>query len=131
MALLVCYIPTPEGEAALDWSLAHALDKNEELFVLNVSRGEAVLEARRVYDDQARELEKRLVASGVTYTLRRVTHSGDAADQVLAVAKEIDPEQIVIGLRKRSMAGKVLWGSTAQRIMLHADHPVTAVKAAH
>jgi nucleotide-binding universal stress UspA family protein len=55
-------------------------------------------------------------------------HSGEVADEVLRVAREIDASVIVIGLRKRSAVGKLLMGSSAQRILLDADRPVLAVK---
>ncbi|SOD98198.1 universal stress protein [Blastococcus haudaquaticus] len=53
---------------------------------------------------------------------------GDAADEVLRVAQEVSASVIVIGLRKRSPVGKLLMGSSAQRILLDADRPVLAVK---
>jgi nucleotide-binding universal stress UspA family protein len=56
-------------------------------------------------------------------------HSGEIADEVLRVAQEVDASVIVIGLRKRSPVGKLLMGSSAQRILLEADRPVLAVKS--
>ena len=52
----------------------------------------------------------------------------EASEEILAVAKEHRAELIVIGLRRRSPVGKLLMGSTAQRVLLDAACPVLAVK---
>jgi nucleotide-binding universal stress UspA family protein len=44
------------------------------------------------------------------------------------VAGTVDASVIVLGLRRRSPVGKLLMGSTEQRILLDADRPVLAVK---
>ncbi|MBC7307670.1 MAG: universal stress protein, partial [Dietzia sp.] len=44
-------------------------------------------------------------------------------------AHELGADMIVIGLRRRSPTGKLLFGSNAQRILLEANCPVLAVKA--
>ena len=55
-------------------------------------------------------------------------HDGDLADEVVRVAGKVDASVIVIGLRRRSPVGKLLMGSTEQRILLDADRPVLSVK---
>jgi nucleotide-binding universal stress UspA family protein len=75
-----------------------------------------------------RALVQRGAAAGVDVEVHQEAHTGDVADEVVRVAGAVDAEMIVIGLRKRSPVGKLLMGSTAQRILLDADRPVLAVK---
>jgi nucleotide-binding universal stress UspA family protein len=49
---------------------------------------------------------------------------------VIDVAVEVDASVLVIGLRHRTAVGKLLMGSTAQRILLDCPCPVLAVKDA-
>lgn len=53
---------------------------------------------------------------------------GDPADEVVAYASEIDASYIVVAGRKRSPAGKALFGSVAQSILLNADRPTVTAK---
>lgn len=130
MTILVGYIPSPEGEAALNRAIEEARVYATDLVVLNVARGEAIRERRRLYEEQTENLEARLNASGVPYTLKREVKPGEAGDAVLEAARELNADRIVIGLRRRSPTGKFLFGSTAQHILLEAPCPVVAVKAA-
>lgn len=50
--------------------------------------------------------------------------SGDPAQEILDVAEEADADLIVVGGRKRSPAGKALFGSVTQSVILNADRPV-------
>lgn len=49
---------------------------------------------------------------------------GDVTSEILAEANELDPRFLVISGRRRSPAGKAVFGSTAQRILLNAQCPV-------
>lgn len=49
---------------------------------------------------------------------------GDITAEILAEAAELDPRYLVISGRRRSPAGKAVFGNTAQRILLNADCPV-------
>ncbi|MDB2223505.1 universal stress protein [Halorubrum ezzemoulense] len=53
--------------------------------------------------------------------------SGDPGEEILAAATDIDADLICVSGRKRSPAGKVVFGSTTQALVLNADRPVLAV----
>jgi nucleotide-binding universal stress UspA family protein len=50
------------------------------------------------------------------------------SDYVVQVAQRRDARLVVLGLRARTAVGKLVFGSTAQRILLDATCPVLAVK---
>lgn len=56
--------------------------------------------------------------------------SSDLTDAVLEVAERAGATRIVVGLRRGSPVGKLIVGSSAQRILLDAPCPVLPVKAA-
>ncbi len=81
-------------------------------------------------DDRLERLTEKLNESGVEthLDLQHGLH-GSAATAILAKAKELDAELIVLGLRPRPTIEKVLMGSVAREVMRHADAPVLTVKA--
>jgi nucleotide-binding universal stress UspA family protein len=51
-----------------------------------------------------------------------------AGEDLVLLAKENKVDEIIIGVRRRSKVGKLLFGSTAQYVILTADCPVVSVK---
>ena len=63
----------------------------------------------------------------VEYTIQE--DSGEVAADILADAEELDVDEVVLGGRKRSPAGKILFGSVTQEVLLNTDRPVTVTTA--
>lgn len=129
MSIVVGYIPTQEGEAALTRAIHEARRNKTRLVVVNSSRGDTCVDQRFVPVDEAAALTGRLEAAGVEHTLLQPLRGHDAAGELLDAAAHHGADLIVIGLRKRTPVGKLIMGSTAQRILLQAECPVLAIKA--
>lgn len=52
----------------------------------------------------------------------------DVGEAIVTVANEVDADRVFVGGRKRSPAGKAVFGSTAQHVLLNVDAPVTFVR---
>jgi nucleotide-binding universal stress UspA family protein len=128
VTVLVGYVPSSYGEAALSAAVAEAARRQERLLVVNMSRDDVLADAHRAADGQLDRVRRDLGELGVEFEVRRVEEGSDASDALLAVAKEVDASVLVIGLRHRTPVGKLLLGSNAQRILLEASCPVLAVK---
>ena len=130
MAIVVGFVPRPEGHAALDRAIAEAKLRGARLVVLNVSRGDALVDSRYASSSDWDAVKAKLEESGVEHEVAQSVEARDPADQLLRVAEETNAELIVIGLRRRTPVGKLIMGSAAQTVLLDADAPVLAVKAA-
>ncbi|MEO7448011.1 MAG: universal stress protein [Humibacillus sp.] len=129
MTILVGYIPTPQGEAALAAAITEAKAHGDDILVINMSRDDKLVDSRRAAGSVIDRLDADLVESGVPHEVRRIEHGSDPADQLLSVIEQERPRLLVIGIRHRTAVGKLLLGSTAQRLLLDATCPVLAVKA--
>lgn len=129
MTIVVGYVPRPEGRAALRRAVAEANLRGDDLLVLNAARGQAWTEAGVATEQDLDEVRAELDGAGVRFDVRQVIEGRDPADEVIDAAQEAGAQLIVIGLRRRSAVGKLIMGSTSQRILLDAACPVLAVKA--
>jgi nucleotide-binding universal stress UspA family protein len=130
MNILVGYIPTPEGIAAVDWAIAEAQQHDAALFVLNTGKDGNYADPQFATAEDIDALDAQLGQAGVPHTMLRPTDGVSAADSLLSAAEQNDADLIVIGVRRRSPVGKLITGSTAQAVMLGADCPVVGVKPA-
>jgi nucleotide-binding universal stress UspA family protein len=132
VAVVVGYVPTKEGRAALRRAAEESLLRHSRLIVINSSRGGKDFDAEEGvrFESELRTIEGRLDAAGVNHEVRQLVRGNDPSEDLIAVAEEVGAEFIVIGLRRRTPVGKLILGSNAQRILLDASCPVLAVKAA-
>lgn len=129
LTIVVGYLPNELGRAAVRAAVDEARLRGAFVLVVNTSRGDAYVDHHLADPEQLSELEAMLTASGVPHQVVQRVGLGEPADEILDAAKEAGAALIVIGLRRRSAVGKLLLGSTSQRILLDGPCPVLAVKA--
>lgn len=122
MTVLVAYAPAPEGREALTEGIKEAHLRKSDLLIVNIGRGHHDLETKEL-----QELENQLTAAGLTLTIES-SILADPGDAVIQIAQDRNVEMIVVGLRHRSMVGKLILGSTVQRILLDSTCPVLSVR---
>ena len=52
----------------------------------------------------------------------------EAGEDLVQLASEQQVDEVIIGVRRRSKVGKIIFGSTAQFVVLNAPCPVVTVK---
>ncbi|MFI7584130.1 universal stress protein [Kocuria sp. M1N1S27] len=128
MTVVVGYLPTAPGHAALDAAILEAERRGTDLMVVQPRpRRQPSPEAGTDVDIA----QERLSRAGVRYELREPAHDSDPADVILDTAREHQAELIVLGIWKRSPVGKIIMASTAQRVLLESPCPVLCVKAVY
>lgn len=130
MSIVVGYIPTREGRAALRRAAVECELRRTPLVVIDSqSDGKYDAEDTLRFETALEGIRTRLADAGATVEVRQLGASKEAAEGLLEVAESSEAELIVIGLRRRTPVGKLILGSNAQRILLDATCPVLAVKA--
>jgi nucleotide-binding universal stress UspA family protein len=128
MTVVVGWTSDARGHAALVRGAQEARAHGERLVVVNASSGTSMVDDRFAGTAEVAEARALLDSLGVVADVRQPVVR-DVTDALLAVAEEVDASVLVIGIRHRSPVGKLIMGSTAQRILLDARCPVLAVKA--
>ena len=133
MKILVGYLKTPEGTAALERAAEEARLRQAKLVVLHSMRGGTRDEGEEVltYREALEQVEADLGDRGIDFEVRELVRGNTPAQDLIEFSSEQDVDLIVIGLRRRSPVGKLVLGSNAQDILLQADCAVLAVKADH
>lgn len=135
MTIVVGYLPTPEGRAALTHAAQEAILRRQPLILVDISHHGSRLDAHHGGPPEgasmpadAEEIRTQLAAENLQ--LRIHPPAGlEPSDELIRAAQETDASLIVIGLKHRTAVGKFLLGSYVQRVLLEAECPVHSVKA--
>ena len=75
-----------------------------------------------------KDAEMMCTACGIDCKIIMSEQKQTPAENIVQYAVENEIEEIVIGLRKRSQLGKLLFGSTSRQVVIEAPCPVLVVK---
>jgi nucleotide-binding universal stress UspA family protein len=126
MTIIAGYLATPEGVAGVRRAGEEAILRRRSLWVVDMST-QRVLVDERTLPAEVDAVRQQVVDAGLEFHLEPSTVL-DPDDAIVRTAQRRGGELIVIGLRSRNPVGKLLFGSVAQSVILHADCPVLVVK---
>lgn len=104
------------------------VEADDQVYVLNSLPGGDETSTAAVEEGEA-ALDAMVEGLGPDVSVERhqFVRGNEPVEDLLAVAEEWDADEYVIGIRKRSPVGKVVFGSTAQNLLLEAERPVRCI----
>ncbi|MCF8038956.1 MAG: universal stress protein [Desulfohalobiaceae bacterium] len=130
MNYLVCFDGTQVARDALKLAIKQAKVLEAKIFLIHSMMGGPYL-LRRDLETAERNLkqarllvERENIPCKADLSIRGM----EAGEDIVRYAKENNINEIVIGVKRRSRVGKMLFGSTAQFVILEAPCPVLTVR---
>ena len=130
MKIMVGYDQSNVSKEAVELAKKHAKAFDASVYVVrslvqsremkreDIQKAEQELETiRRSFRDEGIECKAEAIVSPIT-----------PGEDLVQFAKEREIDEIIIGVKRRSKVGKLIFGSNAQYIILMAQCPVVAVK---
>ena len=130
MKFLVCYDETNVAQKALRSAREHAKIWKAELEVVNtVTRIEPLKHSKvkKMEEKMGGEVKEILKEDDPPYETQLLLTDLTPGEQLVKFAEDEKVDLIFIGIVKKSKVEKLLFGSTAQYVILHAPCPVVTV----
>lgn len=130
MKILIGYKGINIGQDLLKLGAEHAKAFNATVLVVTSMLEGTEKDQKKILEaennlDQAQIFFK---AQGIACEKHLLIRGMEAGEDIVAFANEKNVDEIIIGVKSRSNIGRLLFGSTAQTVILEADCPVVTVR---
>jgi len=130
MKILVCYESSEDNGTVIEKAKERAKESGATIYLLSVMIGSDVGQLKNV-ESAKKELEAAQAsfkADKLPCETKLIFGGMAAGESIVEYAKEINSDEIIIGVKRKSKVGKLIFGSTAQHVILEAHCPVLTVK---
>lgn len=130
MNILVAFDGTREAKEAARVAARHAKAFNARIILAYSMVGGPEI-PRKQFDEAEKELQLQEIAlkeEGFECESVLSVRGMETGEDLVKLAEEKQAEEIVIGIQRKSKVGKLLFGSTAQYIIMNAGCPVVTVR---
>ncbi len=133
MKIMVAYDGSTVTKKALDYAKKQVRLAGGEIHVVTsmprkVEVNIADINKMKELEHELNELQEQLTAEGYSCKHSLLTNDITNGENLVQYAIENGIENVIIGLKKTSKVGKMIFGSTAQYVILRAPCPVTSLK---
>lgn len=130
MKILVGFDGSKVSEAALELAAVHAQAFGAQIFLVQSMVGGPEV-PKRDFVNSERELEyhqNQFKQKDIDCEYLLSVRGLEPGEDLTRLAKEQQVDEIIMGVKRRSKVGKLVFGSTAQYVILNAPCPVVTVK---
>ncbi|MCU0539851.1 MAG: universal stress protein [Desulfobacterales bacterium] len=130
MKILVAFDGTKEARKAVEVAVAHAKAFGAGIVLAHSMVGGPEI-PRKEFEDAERALKHQevlITAEGVPCESVLSVRGMEAGEDLVQLAEERKADEIIIGIQRKSKVGKLLFGSTAQYVVMRAPCPVVTVQ---
>ena len=130
MKIMVGYDRSNVAKEALELAKKHAKAFDAKVYVVRslAQSREMKLEDIQTAEEELENIRRSFRDEGIECKTEAIVSSISPGEDLVEFAQEKEIEEIIIGVRRRSKVGKLIFGSNAQYIILMAQCPVVAVK---
>jgi nucleotide-binding universal stress UspA family protein len=130
MKILVGYSDTKVSEDVLKLAHKHGLAFKADVYIVTSLEQGPTLKKEDIEKAESKleKLKKPFKADDIVCETHTSVSYQSPGEDLVRFAKETDIDEIIIGIKRRSKVGKLVFGSTAQFVILKSPCPVLAVK---
>jgi len=129
MKILVGYDRSNVAKEALELAKKHAKVFDAKVFILTslAQSNELQIEDIQRAEHEMGYMITSLKKDDISCETQAIVSLLSPGEDLVQFAKENEIDEIIIGVRRRSKVGKLIFGSTAQFVILNAPCPVVSV----
>ncbi len=128
MKILVGYDGSGPSKEALNLARKHAEAFGASVYVVTSLESDTGTDQIRHSREELEYTKEFLLESGIEVETHLLIRGLSPGEDIVNFALEHEVDEIVVGLKKVSAVEKMLFGSNARYIILHAHCPVVSVK---
>jgi nucleotide-binding universal stress UspA family protein len=130
MKILVGYKGVNVGKDLIELAARHARAFDGQVTVVTSMRGGGNMDPVEVkaVEDHLAEIQSFFKEKNIPCDTHLLVRGMEPGEDIVRFAEENQVDEIIIGVKSRSKVGKLLFGSTAQSVILQAGCPVVTVR---
>jgi nucleotide-binding universal stress UspA family protein len=128
---MVAYDGSEVAKEALELAKVHARAFKEDIEVVQAAENGNELDYSNVHQFEQsleNEINKMMNGDDIPFKTTLLVSSSTPGEEIVRHLEVKDSREIFIGVRRRSKVGKLLFGSTAQYVILNAACPVVTTR---
>jgi len=132
MRIMLGYNAYFTADKVLEVAKEHVRAFNAEFHIVTSVVGHSMDETGKLANEAAQSRLDRLQASlereGIPYKLHLMVREKSPGEDLVKFAEENDMDEMVVGFKRRSAIGEIVFGSNYRHMIGHAPCPIVTVK---